>query len=140
MYCGDGAAVHLRQYRQRLNETDIYYSREIWDCMKGLKLKMTLMIVHPDKAYAYDDVPPAVMDIPDSPYEEVVNNILSDSKEIVYVKDYDGVTRAILMSSNRNMQLIRRVNELGIDDYITKPLNSAITRETIHSILHGRSV
>ncbi len=47
---------------------------------------------------------------------------------------------AILMSSNRNMQLIRRVNELGIDDYITKPLNSAITRETIHSILHGRSV
>ncbi len=47
---------------------------------------------------------------------------------------------AILMLSDMDMQIIQRISELGIDDYITKPLNDAITRETVHGILHGRSV
>lgn len=60
------------------------------------------MIAHPNKAYAFDDKPKGIMDIPDSPYAEVVDNILSDSHEIVYLKDYDGVTRGVVVSKMDN--------------------------------------
>ncbi len=43
---------------------------------------------------------------------------------------------AILMTGDRSSAIIQRIMELGIDDYLTKPLNGAITRETVHSILH----
>ena len=43
---------------------------------------------------------------------------------------------AILMTGDRSSAIIQRIRELGIDDYLTKPLNGAITRETVHSILH----
>ena len=60
------------------------------------------MIVHPNPAYTYDDTPRAIMSVLDSPYREVVSNILSDSKETVYVKDYDGITRGIVLSKMEN--------------------------------------
>ena len=42
----------------------------------------------------------------------------------------------ILMTGDRSLKTIQRIRELGIDDYLTKPLNGAITVETVHSILH----
>ena len=60
------------------------------------------MIVHPYEAYAYNDTPVHIMDVPDSPYAEVVENILSDSHETVYLKDYDGVTRGIVIARMTN--------------------------------------
>ncbi|MCR4658646.1 MAG: response regulator [Lachnospiraceae bacterium] len=48
----------------------------------------------------------------------------------------DSDAPVILMTGDRSMETIMRIRELGIDDYITKPLNGAITRETVHSVLH----
>ncbi len=42
----------------------------------------------------------------------------------------------ILMTADRSLQTVRLINELKIDDYLTKPLNAAITREAVHGILH----
>ena len=60
------------------------------------------MIVHPYEAYAYDDTPVNIMSIPDSPYAEVVDNIISDSRETVFIKDFDGVTRGIVIARMNN--------------------------------------
>ena len=43
----------------------------------------------------------------------------------------------ILMTGDKSAETIRRIDELNIDDYVTKPLNEAITREAVHGILHG---
>ena len=60
------------------------------------------MVVHPNEAYAYDDVPRHVMDVPDSPYGDVISKVRSGSKEMVYLKDYDGVTRGVAVSRMPN--------------------------------------
>ena len=60
------------------------------------------MIVHPYEAYAYDDTPIHALAVPDSPYAEVVENILSDSRQTVYLKDYDGVTRGVVIARMNN--------------------------------------
>ena len=60
------------------------------------------MIVHPNPAYSFEDSPHSVMDIPKSPYGEVIENIRSGSGETVYVRDYDGITRGIVVASMEN--------------------------------------
>ena len=60
------------------------------------------MVVHPDQAYAFEDTPRGIMDIADSPYSQVVSLIQSDSKETVYVKDFDGVNRGIVVTRMSN--------------------------------------
>ena len=60
------------------------------------------MIVHPDEAYMYDDLPHSVMEIADAPYAEVVSKIRSGSDEMVYARDYDGVTRGFIVSRMSN--------------------------------------
>ncbi len=60
------------------------------------------MVAHPNEAYTYDDVPRHVMDIPDSPYADVISKVRSGSKEMVYLKDYDGVTRGVAVSRMPN--------------------------------------
>ncbi len=42
----------------------------------------------------------------------------------------------ILMTADRSLKTVGLINELKIDDYLTKPLNAAITREAVHGILH----
>ena len=47
----------------------------------------------------------------------------------------------ILMTADRSADVLQKIVEYDIDDYLTKPLNDAITKETVHSILHrNRSV
>ena len=60
------------------------------------------MIVHPNNAYAYEDKPLKVMDIPNAPYSSLVDKIQSGSDDMVFVKDYDGVTRGIVTSQMIN--------------------------------------
>lgn len=60
------------------------------------------MVVHPGDMYAYNNVPIGVMDVENPLYGEVIENIRTKSKETVYVKDYDGVTRGIVVSKMVN--------------------------------------
>ena len=60
------------------------------------------MIVHPNPEYSFDDVPTGILKFPDSPYVDVVANIRSNSMDMVYVEDYDGVTRGIVVSEMEN--------------------------------------
>ena len=60
------------------------------------------MIVHPNEAYAFDDEPYGVMDIPGAPYADVVSKIRSNSRDTVYLEDYDGITRGVVVSRMEN--------------------------------------
>ncbi len=60
------------------------------------------MISHPDSAYDYDDTPRMVVDVPGSPYGELVASIHAGSDGLVYVDDYDGVARCISVSQMPN--------------------------------------
>ncbi|MCR5654018.1 MAG: response regulator [Lachnospiraceae bacterium] len=42
----------------------------------------------------------------------------------------------ILMTADRSIETVQRIAELGIDDYITKPLNAFVTRETVYGIIN----
>ncbi|MCR5283161.1 MAG: methyl-accepting chemotaxis protein [Lachnospiraceae bacterium] len=56
------------------------------------------MVVHPNEAYTFDDEPYNIMDVADAPYEAVVAGIQNKSEDMVYLKDYDGITRGIVVS------------------------------------------
>ncbi|MBO4213443.1 MAG: HD domain-containing protein [Lachnospiraceae bacterium] len=56
------------------------------------------MVVHPYEAYAYDDTPIGIMNIPNPIYGDIIKSIRSESRDTIYVKDYDGVTRGIAIS------------------------------------------
>ena len=60
------------------------------------------MVVHPNEVYAFSDTPKAVMGVPNSPYEKVMENIRKGSGETVYIKDYDGVVRGFVISPMAN--------------------------------------
>ena len=60
------------------------------------------MIVHPNEAYRFEDTPIGVMDLPDAPYAEVVSKIRSDADGTVFLTDYDGVNRGVVVSRMEN--------------------------------------
>ena len=60
------------------------------------------MVVHPNEAYAFDDVPRGVLEVTDAPYEDVVSKVRSGSSETVYLRDYDGITRGVVVSRMAN--------------------------------------
>ncbi|MBR5359861.1 MAG: response regulator, partial [Lachnospiraceae bacterium] len=83
--------------------------------------------------------------------EKEAMDILAD-KEIslimldVMMPDIDGFTLyehirekynipAIIMTGNKTLDTITKIDELGISDYLTKPLIPTITLETVHGIL-----
>ncbi|MCR4749249.1 MAG: response regulator [Lachnospiraceae bacterium] len=43
----------------------------------------------------------------------------------------------ILMSGDKSMETIKKIRELGITDYLSKPLIPSITKETVHGILQS---
>lgn len=59
------------------------------------------VVVHPNEAYGYaDDEPVALNDLEGNPYEEVNEAIRSgETGQVVWIKDYDGVTRGIVTSA-----------------------------------------
>ena len=60
------------------------------------------MIAHPNEAYVFDDIPHGVMDVPNAPYADVISKIRSGSNKTVYLKDYDGITRGVVVSKMEN--------------------------------------
>ena len=60
------------------------------------------MVVHPNDAYDYEDVPLTVMGVEGSPYGPLIEAINTGSDKMVYVKDYDGVKRGIVYSRMTN--------------------------------------
>lgn len=42
----------------------------------------------------------------------------------------------VLMTEDKHMEIIQKITELGINDYLTKPLHAFIVKETIHSIVN----
>ena len=47
-------------------------------------------------------------------------------------------TPVVIMSADRSIETIKRITELGIDDYLTKPLNQFITQEMVYGIINYR--
>ena len=43
----------------------------------------------------------------------------------------------VLMTADKSMETIQKISDLGLDDYLTKPLNAYVVRETIHSITNN---
>lgn len=43
----------------------------------------------------------------------------------------------VLMTSDKSKETVSKINELGIDDYISKPLRASIFKETVHGIISG---
>lgn len=60
------------------------------------------MIVHPNEAYSYEDMPLNVMGVPDAPYADLIRNIQSGDEEMVYIRDYDGTMRGLTFSRMPN--------------------------------------
>ncbi|MBP5231658.1 MAG: response regulator [Clostridia bacterium] len=60
------------------------------------------MIVHPNPAYDFEDEPHKIIDVSGAAYNEVVSKIRSGSGDTVYIEDYDGVTRGVVVSKMEN--------------------------------------
>ena len=60
------------------------------------------MLVHPNEVYAYTDKPLGVMDVPNAPYEKLVKGIKNGYDKMIFVTDYDGVTRGIVSTQMMN--------------------------------------
>ena len=60
------------------------------------------MLVHPNEAYSYTDKPLGVMDVPNAPYEKLVKGIKNGYDKMIFVTDYDGVTRGIVSTQMMN--------------------------------------
>ena len=43
----------------------------------------------------------------------------------------------VIMTTEKSREILQRISEHNIDDYLTKPLNSSITVETVYGILFG---
>lgn len=43
----------------------------------------------------------------------------------------------VLMTADKSIETIQKINELGIDDYVTKPLHAFVVRETVHGIVNS---
>ncbi len=60
------------------------------------------VIAHPYSAYDYTDTPKKIMDIAGSPYAPLVEALQTGSDDMVFVTDYDGVSRGISTSRMTN--------------------------------------
>ena len=43
----------------------------------------------------------------------------------------------VLVTADKESDTIQRISELGIDDYLTKPLHPFVVRETVHDIINA---
>ncbi len=42
----------------------------------------------------------------------------------------------VMMTADKSSETLRKINELGIDDYLTKPLNKFVTQEMVYGIIN----
>ena len=42
----------------------------------------------------------------------------------------------VIMTADKSMETVQKISELGIDDYLTKPLNPFITQEMVYGIIN----
>ena len=91
------------------------------------------MIVHPNPEYAFDDVPRSVMDVPGAPYADVISKIRSDSGDMVYLTDYDGVTRGIAVAGMANTGWYVGIATSKAE--LTRDMNSLIRRYMIATFI-----
>lgn len=45
-------------------------------------------------------------------------------------------TPVVIMTADKSSDTLQRINELGIDDYLTKPLNKFVTQEMVYGIIN----
>ena len=45
-------------------------------------------------------------------------------------------TPVVIMTADKSSETIQKINELGIDDYLTKPLNKFVTQEMVYGIIN----
>ena len=43
----------------------------------------------------------------------------------------------VLMTADKSIETVHKISELGISDYLTKPLNSFVVKETVHGIVNS---
>lgn len=43
----------------------------------------------------------------------------------------------VLMTGEKSIEIVQKISELGIDDYLTKPLHAFVVRETVHSVVNS---
>lgn len=43
----------------------------------------------------------------------------------------------VLMTADKSIETLQKISELGIDDYLTKPLHAFVVRETVHGIVNS---
>ena len=43
----------------------------------------------------------------------------------------------VLVTADKCMETIQKISELGIDDYLTKPLHAFVVKETVHGITNN---
>ena len=61
------------------------------------------MIVHPNSIYNYESTPLKVMEVEGAPYAELIEKIRRNKPdEMVFVEDYDGITRGIVAAQMTN--------------------------------------
>ncbi len=106
---------------------DIISQADVEDDSYAFLLDTNLgVIVHPDEEYQFDDEPLGIMDVEDAPYGNVIKIIESGSDETVYLKDYDGVTRGIV---------IARMDNTGW--YVGIATNKAEMMKDLNSVMRG---
>ncbi|MBQ9519268.1 MAG: response regulator [Firmicutes bacterium] len=47
-------------------------------------------------------------------------------------------TPVVVMTSDKSIETIRKISDLGIDDYLTKPLNPFVTKEAVYGVINDR--
>ena len=43
----------------------------------------------------------------------------------------------VMVTADKGIETIQKISELGIDDYLTKPLHAFVVRETVHGIINS---
>ena len=43
----------------------------------------------------------------------------------------------VLMTADKSLETIQKISELGIEDYLTKPLHAFVVKESVHSIINN---
>ncbi|MBQ6554715.1 MAG: response regulator [Firmicutes bacterium] len=85
----------------------------------------------------------------DETFEALENNDIALILLDLMMPDIDGFalfgmirekydTPVVLMTADKSIETINKLTELGMDDYLTKPLNKFITQEMIYAIINFR--